>query len=786
VNASNERAEIYRFGNFEVDTLAHQLRKQGVRLRLQDQPYQILLLLLERAGQVVTRDELRQRIWPSSVFVDFDHGLNNAISRLREVLGDAAATPRFIETIPRVGYRFLDTVTVLPGEAAVATLASHSPESASQPPAATVRSTGKRRQILAAGVAAAVLIAALLRLGLADRQGVEKHAANAVAPVPSVAVLPFANMSSDEENEHFSDGLTEELVNKLAGIRGLKVVARTSTYRFKGKKESPAEIAQALQVNHLLDGSVRRSNDRLRISAQLIDARDGEHVWSQTFDRDVGDIFQIQEDIAFAVAAALKVSLLDADEFRVRKHGTSDPEAYRLYVIAQAHLLGRTKTPDWSLAKRLLDTAIDRDPNFAAAHAALARYYFRRVMSTLADPEESEQLGVAAAERAIVLDPDSSEARQAQANFQFWRYRARGDYEAYLAAESNIQRAIELDPANSLAFEDFGGGILWHEPDLALSLFEQAIKLDMLCTGPNVSIAMLLGMRGQLDAARNRCADLRARVPDAIACDMAIATLETYFGNFEQAVALFRAIEKFIRGPARIQLWSVHMSMGDAAGARQWLDFGDTSMEKALSDTARLAMEGRYGQAFMVLERYRKEFPLSHLLDLSAAKFALLAGKPQQAREILEQRLPDLVGGIEPISARSLLPALDLATAQLHTGARDDARVLLGQIAVYLDGPGALRLPLFAFQRARAHALAGEADEALRALDRAYEEGLRTTWALDLRPQSLLYIDPIDADPAFDVLRDDPRLDHWFERIRAANARQLKRLSARQVAKTEN
>jgi len=346
-----------------------------------------------------------------------------------------------------------------------------------------------------------------------------------------------------------------------------------------------------------------------------------------------------------------------------------------------------------------------------------------------------------------------------------------------------MQRAIELDPANASTYDDFGRAILWQEPELASSLFEREIQIDPACTGGIVMIATLLGSRGRLDAASKRCADLRERAPDAMACSMAIATLETYFGHFEAAVGLLRASEKFFRGPARIQLWSVYMSMGDRAGAQHWLDFGKNPMEKSLSDAARLAMDGRYGQAFTVLERSRADFPLTHLLDLPAAKFALLAGKPQQALQILEQRLPDLASGIEPITARNVLPALDLATAQSNTGARDDARELLGRIAAYLDGPGALRLPLFAFQRARAHALAGEPDAALRALDRAYNEGLRTTWALDLRPQSLLYIDPIEADPAFVDLRDDPRFKQWFERIRTDNVRQLEQLKARKVAK---
>ncbi len=783
MNASLHHPQTYRFGDFEVEQLAHELRKKGVRIRLQEQPYQVLLLLLARAGMVVTRDDLRQRIWPSSVFVDFDHGLNNAITRLREALGDTAATPRFIETIPRVGYRFVETVMVAKAETTDAAAALPAQGSASLPPD-SIRWSRSRWLAVAVGVAMVVLFATAIVVGLPDFHIDKNRTSDVAAPTPSIAVLPFINMSSDKDSDYFADGLTEELVNKLAGIRGIKVVARTSSFRFKNTKESATTIGQALQVNHLIEGSVRRMATRLRITAQLIDARKDEHIWSKTYDRDMGDIFQIQEDIALAVATALRVSLLDADESRVRRRGTGDPEAYRLYLTALAHLVGRTPAPDLDLAKRALDAAIERDPNFAAAHAGIARYYFRRV-SNLTAAEESVRLGTAAAERAVAIDPALSEAQQARANFQFLRYRMGGDYQAYTAATTNMERAIELEPTNALAFDDFGRGILWQQPDLASSLFDRELQIDPGCTGAIVSNAMLLGSRGQLEAALKQCADLLKRAPDATSCGMAIGTLETYFGHFETAIGVLRASEKFFRGPARIQLWSMYMSMGDAAGAKEWLDFGTNAFEKPLSNAARFAMGGRYEQAYAALERGRAAFPNTNLLDLAAAKFALLASKPQQALQILTHRLPDLASGVEPISARNVLPALDLATAQSMTGGGDDARALLKRIAAYLDGPDVLRLPMFAFQRARAHALAGERDAALSALDQAYNEGFRTTWAIDLRPQSMLYVDPIEADPAFDALHNDPRFAQWFARVRADNARQLKQLAVRQPAATQ-
>ena len=447
---SLETSQVLRFGAFEVDSRARELRKQGVRIRLQDQPFQILRFLVERSGEVVTRDELRQKIWPSSVYIDFDHGLNNAIARLRDALGDAAGTPRFIETLPRHGYRF-----ICPVESAQsaprplnneATVINETQSVTPIPLTGAAPLWNKRRRAVASGIVTLLVALGLLAYQWLARQPRDETRTASLPQEPSIAVLPFANLSSDRENEYFSDGLTEELVTKLAGIRGLKVVARTSSFRFKGKEESAAAIAQALQVNHLLEGSVRRSGTRLRITAQLIDARKDEHVWSQTFDRDVGDIFQVQQEIAFAVAAALKVSLLDADQLRIRKRGTNDPEAYRLYLIAQAHLVGRARPSDPSLAKRALDAAIVRDPNFAAAHAGLARYYFERAWGTLTDTEESARLGAAAAERAVALDPTSSDALQTRTNFKFWRYRFGGDYGAYVGRRAICSESLNSTP----------------------------------------------------------------------------------------------------------------------------------------------------------------------------------------------------------------------------------------------------------------------------------------------------------------------------------------------------
>src|SRR5947208_992798 len=225
-----------RFGAFELDEDAGELRREGTKVRLQEQPLQILQILLEQPGKIITREELRKRIWQSDTFVDFDHGINNAIKRLREALGDTAETPRYIETLPRRGYRFIGAINEFTG--------------------------------------------------------------SGVQTIRSIAVLPFVNLSADPENEFFCDGTTEEIISALSQIQDLHVVARNSVFAFKGKHVDVRIVGQQLNVQTILEGSIRRSGDHLRVTAQLVNASDGYHLWSEKYDREMKDMFGIQEKIA--------------------------------------------------------------------------------------------------------------------------------------------------------------------------------------------------------------------------------------------------------------------------------------------------------------------------------------------------------------------------------------------------------------------------------------------------------------------------------------------------------
>ena len=616
--------ETFRFGDFELNSRSRELTQHGRRIRLQEQPFQILRELLENAGQVVTREQLRQRVWPSSVYVDFDHGVNNAVGRLREALGDGAATPKFIETLPRLGYRFICPVDRI------------------APPAPPVPAPERRTW-----------------------RGAR----------PGLVALALAAV----------------IVPAFLAIR-----------------------------------------------------------WGTTTDR-------------------------------LASHGSRDPEAQRLYTMGITMLRGRGIDRDSERAAQLFQEALARDPQYADAYAGIALYHFHAVWPNLAAVEENTRAGRLAAERAIALDPSSSEALLARASFEAWQSRTRGDSAAYARAKADYSRAAQLAPGNSAIFFNYGRAVLWDEPQLAEKMFSAAVDIDPLWDTALSFSALLLSQRGLHDAARSRLTHLseQSLTPDIYG--IVQLTLERQLGRFDAAVALHRGQQ----AADPLQLWSVYLSLGDRPAAERALaDLDDGEASGALRDAMRLNMDGRFAEAYAALERHCEDFPLTLILDIPTARQALIAGHWERARALLLRRLPDLARGVEPVKARNVIPALDLAAAYRAGGDTPAASALLTRVATYLDGPEAPRWPMFVYLRARTYALADQPDLALKNLARAYADGFRLVWALDLYPQPLLYVDSIDQDPAFAVLRDDSRYRDWRERIRRDNALQLATLTARDVAAT--
>src|SRR4029077_11243654 len=435
------REAVVRFGVFEADLRSGELRKQGVKVKLQEQPFQILRILLEHPGEVVSREELQQKIWPADTFVDFDHGLNNAIRRLREALGDTADTPRFIETLPKRGYRFIGPVN---GKGSAGVVPVQDVPPVIRP--ATVHRRW-RRTLAASLVAVGVAVALVLATALGSTFGNLQRWVSAGSSSPSIhslAVLPLQNLSGDPAQEYFVDGMTEELITVLSRISGLKVISRTSVMRYKKTDQPLPEIARELNVDAIVEGSVLRSGDRVRITAQLIYAAKDTNLWSETYDRDLRDVLTLQSEVARAVAAEIRVKLTPGERESLKTPRPVNLPAHELYLQGSYYL---ALPRGCARAVEFFQRAIQAEPN-ARGYVGLARAYdclsFVEVAPVEFLPKEE-----AAALEALRLDQNSSDAHLILA-------RTRLDYDRdWSGAEKEFKRAIELNPNSSEAHLDY-------------------------------------------------------------------------------------------------------------------------------------------------------------------------------------------------------------------------------------------------------------------------------------------------------------------------------------------
>ena len=323
MNEAPPSRTLVRFGVFDLDANSRELHKQGLKVRLQDQPFQVLQILVERPGTVVTREELQRRIWPSDTFVDFDRGLYNAIKKLREALGDSAESPRFIETLSRRGYRFIAEVTAN-GNGALST------EPSTKAPGQTA-ARGSRRA-LQAGLALAFGTVILLGTVLVVGKVWRRFSGSGTAPqIRSIAVLPLQNLSADSAQEYFSDGMTDALITDLAQMGSVKVISRTSSMQYKQTKKLVPEIARELNVDGIIEGTVQRSGDRVRVTAQLIQGLADKHLWANSYERDERDIFALQRDVAEEITHQIRAQLRSNQAGPAQAHSVN-PKALDAYL----------------------------------------------------------------------------------------------------------------------------------------------------------------------------------------------------------------------------------------------------------------------------------------------------------------------------------------------------------------------------------------------------------------------------------------------------------------------
>jgi TolB-like protein/DNA-binding winged helix-turn-helix (wHTH) protein/Flp pilus assembly protein TadD len=478
-----------RFGVFELDLRAGELRKHGLRVRLQEQPLQVLVVLLDHPGEVVTREELQRKIWPADTFVDFDHGLNKAINKIREALGDSAESPRFVETVARRGYRFLAEVRLV--DAAPV----RNPANETLPPPAAETHDRKSpagqlhtRKLLLPSLAWRISVFALLLLTTSLALW-KLHSWNRPsAVIRSLAVLPLESLSNDASQDYFADGMTDELIADLGQISALRVISRTSVMVYKHARKPLPQIARELKVDAVVEGTVLRYGDRVRITAQLIEASSDKHLWSQSYEGELRDTLALQSQVARAIAEQIRINVNPQEQAALKNVKVVNPQAYESYLKGRYFWNKRT-ADGLKVALAYFHQAIDEDPTYAQAYTGLADTYalLGDWQYAVMTPKEALPKAKAAATKALQLDSALGEAHNSLA---FCLDGFDWDFDS---AGKEFRRALELNPGYATAHHWYA----WHlsllgRYDEAIAEMKKAENLDPLSLIINADLAELL------------------------------------------------------------------------------------------------------------------------------------------------------------------------------------------------------------------------------------------------------------------------------------------------------
>jgi TolB-like protein/DNA-binding winged helix-turn-helix (wHTH) protein/Tfp pilus assembly protein PilF len=597
-----------RFGIFEADLRTGELKKRGTRIRLQEQPFQVLAVLLTRPGELVTRDEFRGRLWTADTFVDFDHGLNKAINKIREALGDSAQSPRYVETVSRRGYRFVADVAVVEFDSAPRDPSA--PSAGGVPLAADDREPSKvaeqrtaltdrvrRRTLTITGCGLALVSIILI--------GWQLHSRVQSPTIRSLAVLPLENLSGDASQEYFADGMTDQLIATLGQISALRVISRTSAMRYKGVLKPLPQIARELNVDAVIEGSIVRSGGRVRITAQLIEAAGDRHLWAQSYDGDLRDTLALQNRVARAIAEEIRVNIEPKEQAALRNVKSVNPDAYEAYLKGRYFWNKRT-VDGLNRAKEYFDDAVAKAPDYAQAHSGLADTYALLgdwqygVMS----PREALPAAKAAAVKALELDDTLGEAHTSLG------FVLSGFDWNWTAAEKEFRRAIDLNPGYATAHHWYA----WHLSLMgrngeAIAEMRKARSLDPLSLIINTDLAEVLLLAHFYDESVQQSRKTIEMDPDfALAHNqLAEAYLQKHMGG--DAIAEFqRAVQLSEHSPiCTANLARAYASFGRNADAQQLMTGLKQRSNHAYSNAAEIAMVhaalGENTQAMTWLER---------------------------------------------------------------------------------------------------------------------------------------------------------------------------------------
>jgi TolB-like protein/DNA-binding winged helix-turn-helix (wHTH) protein/Tfp pilus assembly protein PilF len=524
---------VFRFSAFELDVAEKELRKHGIRVKLQGQPFLVLHRLLENPNRLVGRDELKRELWPDDTFVDFEHSLNEAVNKLRLALGDSASKPRFVETVPRHGYRF-----IAPVEMAGGTSAAPMP-------------SRKGRFVTAAAALVLAAVAGFLVLRSTSRD----------MDIRSLAVLPLENLSGDPSQEYFSDGMTDELTAQLATIDELRVISRTSARRYKTSDKSVRQIGAELGVDAVVEGSVRLAAGKVRITVQLVEAATDESLWTETYDGAAADILGIQDRVAGSIARALRMEL----EARTKD---IPPAAFHAYLKGRHHWNQRTEK-DFLKAIEYFNEATGLAPSYAEAYAGLADTYSLLSVYNLQRPDRAMPTAKKAALEALRVDPGLAEAHASLGQILFlydWNW---------AEAEREFEKAIALNPAYAGTYQWYGVYLMaMNRPDEALRTIRQALELDPVSLSLNENLGWALYVARRYPEAIEQFRKTLELDPEFGPALRYLGLTELYLGRYAEALETLERARTALSGTPEVQsdLALAHALGGEKDEAERMLD----------------------------------------------------------------------------------------------------------------------------------------------------------------------------------------------------------------------